>query len=315
MIFQLKRPGRAPILRAMSEQRQTGGTLRIGPAGWSYRDWEGIVYPAGLRSDRLLYLASFVDCVELNSSFYRVPAARTVESWARRLSGAPGFRLCIKVLGRFTHEREGGPQDHSRFIHTFDPLIERGIAGPFLLQFPWSLRNAPESRDMLMRLGESFRGFDTAVEVRHGSWDDPATRELLASCGFAVCNIDQPVIGDSLPPGAYATNPDFGYVRLHGRNYRDWFRAGAGRDARYDYCYSPAEMEEWAERARRLLGAVSRLFVITNNHFRGQALVNAFQLRSILDERRVRIPQGLLDHYPQLAAYAEPDGGAAGRLL
>jgi len=144
----------------MSEPRHTGGSLRIGPAGWSYADWEGIVYPPRFRSDRLLYLASYVDCVELNSSFYRVPAERTVESWARRLSAVPRFRLCIKVLGRFTHDHAGGPEEYARFIHTFDPLLERGIAGPFLLQFPWSLRDTPRSRDLIRRLSEAFRGFD-----------------------------------------------------------------------------------------------------------------------------------------------------------
>lgn len=293
----------------MSAESTTGGPIYIGPAGWSYPDWEGIVYPPGARSDRLRYLCSFVDCIELNSSFYRVPAARTVESWARRLPTSRGFRLCIKVLGRFTHEREGSALEIDRFIHAFDPLLERGMAGPFLLQFPWSFRYTEPARNLLLRLSERFRGYDAAVEVRHGSWDDPSAFALLAACGFAFCNIDQPVIGDSLAPGARATVPSFGYIRLHGRNYRDWFREGAGRDARYDYCYAPGEMSEWADRARRLLGSVSRLFVITNNHFRGQAMVNAFQLRSIFDGRRVRVPIPLLDRYrEQLRDYAEPAG-------
>jgi uncharacterized protein YecE (DUF72 family) len=300
----------------MSEQRRYGGSLHIGPAGWSYPDWEGVVYPPGLRSDRLLFLTSFFNCVELNSSFYRVPNPRTVESWAHRLAPVPCFRVCIKVLGRFTHERDGGPDEYSRFIHTFDPLFERGIAGPFLLQFPWSFRFDARSQDLIKRLAGSFGGHETAVEVRHGSWDDPDARDLLSSCGFALCNLDQPVIGDSLAPAARATVSALGYIRLHGRNYRDWFRPGAGRDARYDYCYTPEEIKEWADRARRLLGSVSRLFVITNNHFRGQALVNAFQLRSILEERRIPVPASLLEQYPrQLADYAEDKGMDERRLL
>jgi uncharacterized protein YecE (DUF72 family) len=92
-----------------------------------------------------------------------------------------------------------------------------------------------------------------------------------------------------------------GYVRLHGRNYRDWFREKAGRDARYDYLYSEKELDPWLEKISEVTEAASSTYVITNNHFRGQAVVNALQIRSRIEGRKVEAPPGLVEHYPVLA--------------
>jgi len=142
-----------------------------------------------------------------------------------------------------------------------------------------------------------------------GSWDDPGTLELLENSGFAFCNIDQPLTGDSLPPSAHITDPDTGYIRLHGRNRKDWFRSGAGRDARYDYLYSPGEMEEWSTRAGGMIGRVGSLFIITNNHFRGQALANALHLKSILEGGAVEAPASLIRSFESLREFAYPPPG------
>ena len=91
-----------------------------------------------------------------------------------------------------------------------------------------------------------------------------------------------------------------GYIRLHGRNRKNWFRKDAGRDARYDYLYGEEEISEWEERARRMLSSVKNLFIITNNHFQGQALVNALQLKSRLDAAAPEVPPDLLRTYPVL---------------
>jgi uncharacterized protein YecE (DUF72 family) len=289
---------------ASAEKKDT--TIYIGPAGWSYPDWEGVVYPSGAGYDRLLYMARYFNVIELNSSFYRIPGEKIISSWRDRLSTVPGFRLTIKVNGKFTHEREYLPSELKAFTGRFSPLHEAGISGPFLLQFPWSFRNTPLSREYLERLAPFFEGRPTAVELRHGSWDDPATLDLLSRCGFAVCNIDQPLIGDSFPPSSLVTDHDTGYIRLHGRNSKDWFRSGAGRDARYDYLYSREEMEEWSKRASEMMGRVSSLFIITNNHFRGQALVNALQLKSMLEGGLIEAPASLMRTFGSLRDFAAP---------
>jgi len=128
------------------------------------------------------------------------------------------------------------------------------------------------------------------------------------------CNIDQPLIGRSLGPSERATGP-VGYVRLHGRNYRDWFREDAGRDARYDYLYDEEELDPWVEKISEVSDTASSTYVITNNHFRGQAVVNALQIRSRIEKRKVAAPATLIEHYPVLAGSAEPDSDPQPRLF
>ena len=149
----------------------------------------------------------------------------------------------------------------------------------------------------------------TAVELRHGSWNAPSTEALLSECGLAFCNIDQPAVGESMPPTEIVTDRRLAYIRLHGRNRADWARSGAGRDERYDYLYREEEMDEWRAAGRRIAAKSDALYIITNNHFRAQALVNAFQMKSLLSRERQRMPDALVDAYPSLRSIAiEPPG-------
>jgi uncharacterized protein YecE (DUF72 family) len=282
----------------------TGTRIFIGPAGWSYRDWIGPVYPVSGRIDQLLFIARLFNCIELNSSFYRVPGHRLVSSWARRLSDAGGFRFTVKVWQRFTHEGAGNRREIRTFIDSFEPLLALNRVGAFLLQFPWSFKNTAANRERLAHLGDWLSGCPAAVELRHGSWNVPDAFDLLAGSGLAFCNIDQPRIGDSMPPTDYVTNKRIAYIRLHGRNARNWFRKDAGRDERYDYCYNEDELAEWKKRISNMLGKTDTLFIITNNHFRGQALVNALQLKHLLEGTRVEVPTTLRRSYPSLDVIA-----------
>jgi uncharacterized protein YecE (DUF72 family) len=289
------------------ENRKT--KIYIGPAGWSYADWEGVVYPSGAGYDRLLHIARYFNTIELNSSFYRIPSEKMVASWRDRLSTVPDFRLTIKVNGRFTHERKYTPAELEEFIDRFSPLQEVGISGPFLLQFPWSFRNTPESREYLEGLAPYFADQPAAVELRHGSWAGKETPELLSRCNFAFCNIDQPLIGDSLPPSSHITDPGTGYIRLHGRNEMNWFRQGAGRNARYDYLYSMNELDEWSKRAGEMIGRVGSLFIIMNNHFQGQALANGLQLKSMIEGGIIEAPASLIRSFASLKDITAPPPG------
>jgi len=275
----------------------------IGTAGWSYEDWEGIVYPErpGVRLHPLTFLSDYIDLVEVNSTFYRTPSLPLVLGWLRAVAGRPGFRFAVKLHQSFTHERRNfTAQDVDLFKAGLEPIAAASRLAALLLQFPWSYQNTESHRDYLAGLFRLFSGYPLALEVRHGTWDDPAFFYFLQEHRVTFCNIDQPVIGASLKPTAIVTDPRFAYVRLHGRNYADWFREDAGRNDRYNYLYVKNELEEWVGRIKELGRSTDRIYVITNNHYRGQALANALQIKNLTSGRKLEVPLGLLKQYPIL---------------
>ena len=286
--------------------------ILVGPAGWSYTDWEGIVYPRheprGFHE--AAYLAQFFDTIEINTSFYSPPRAQVVKAWAARIAFSPNFKFTAKLWKRFTHERNANLQDEKLFKQGLAPLVSEGRLGALLLQFPWSFRNTPENHEYLSGLILQFMEYPLVLEVRHNSWNKPEVFEWLAGLGVGFCNIDQPVIGQSIAPSARATAP-VGYVRLHGRNYEHWFTSNEHPEERYNYLYSQAELEPWAARIQNIAQRAEVTFVITNNHFQGKAIANAVQLISLLRNQPVRVPETLQEFYPELEKIASPQTSAA----
>ena len=285
--------------------------IRVGIAGWDYDDWKGIVYPspAPRGFDPLAWLAGFFPLVEVNSTFYRPAAPQAVRSWVSRVAGRPDFRFAAKVWRRLTHERSPlGAADVRAARAGLDLLAGEGRLAAALLQFPWSFRRDPSSRAWLREVTRALRGLPLVLEVRHASWDVPDFYASLAGEGIGFVNLDQPLFRSSLGPSAVATAP-VAYVRIHGRNAADWFRAGATRDERYDYLYAPEELAPWVERVRAVAAApgVTDVVVVTNNHFGGQEVVNALQLRSMLEGRRVEGPATLWQRFADaLDPFADP---------
>jgi uncharacterized protein YecE (DUF72 family) len=286
--------------------------ILVGPAGWSYTDWEGIVYPRHKPRGfhEAAYLAQFFDTIEINTSFYSPPRAQVVKAWAARIAFNPNFKFTAKLWKRFTHERNANLQDEKLFKQGMAPLVTEGRLGALLLQFPWSFRNTPENHEYLSGLIMQFMEYPLVLEVRHNSWNKPEVFEWLAGLGVGFCNIDQPVIGQSIAPSARATAP-VGYVRLHGRNYEHWFTSNGHPEERYNYLYSRAELEPWAARIQNIAQRAEVTFVITNNHFQGKAIANALQLVSLLRNQPVRVPETLQEFYPELEKIAGPETSAA----
>jgi len=285
-------------------------TVYVGTAGWSYKDWEGIVYPAKKPKgfSPLNYLADYLDAVEVNSTFYRPPSAKLAEGWVRQTRHREDFRFTLKLHQRFTHERKEPwtPTDVDTFKQGIDPLAEAGRLGGVLLQFPWSFRDVPANRDWLSRLAGEFSDYPLFVEVRHGSWGRPEGYEFFGSLGLGFCNIDQPILGTSIKPSAVLTGEQ-GYVRLHGRNYQTWFakaRPGQSdeerRNERYNYLYSEGELEEWVGHIHELMSQTDTVYVFTNNHYRGQAPANALQLQAKLSGHAVPVPPTMFEEFPVL---------------
>jgi uncharacterized protein YecE (DUF72 family) len=283
--------------------------IRVGPAGWSYKDWEGIVYPGkpSAKFDPLEYLARFFNTIEINSSFYRPFTTTTARSWVGRVSSAADFTFTAKLHRVFTHERgKATAADETAVREGMDVLASEGKLGAVLLQFPWSFRNTDDERMYLGKLLDQFKDYPLVVEVRHSSWNSPQIYEWLEQLSVGVCNVDQPLFSKSIKPAAVTTAP-VGYVRLHGRNYQDWFREKAPRDDRYNYLYSVAELEPWIVRIKEIAAKTKASYVITNNHFRGQAVVNALEIKATLNEERVVAPAPLFANYPALAESALPE--------
>ena len=295
--------------------------IRFGPAGWSYRDWAGVVYPEPRPRgfDPLAYLSRYFDTVEVNSTFYRPPPPETPRRWARRVSDNTNFKFTAKLWQRFTHQRDSAwtPDEAESVRAGLDPLAEAGRLGAVLVQFPWSFKASEKSLEWLADVAGEFAAYPLVVEVRHASWNRPEFYEWLAERAMGFVNIDQPVFRRSIEPSAKASGR-VGYVRLHGRNYEDWFRDEAGRDARYDYLYQRAELEPWVERIRELAdgGLAEDVYVVTNNHYRGQAVANAVMLASLIRGRPQKAPEPLLRAFASpLEGLARADAGPQGRLL
>jgi uncharacterized protein YecE (DUF72 family) len=187
-----------------------------------------------------------------------------------------------------------------------DVLANAGKLGSVLLQFPWSFKNTADERVYLANLIERFNDYPLVLEVRHTSWNNEEVYEWLEERGVGVCNIDQPVFKKSIRPAALTTSR-IGYVRLHGRNYQNWFRDKAPRDERYNYLYSLDELDPWLVRINEVAKNTRETYVITNNHFRGQAVVNAVEIKAAVEERPVPAPEPLFAVYPRLADSATKD--------
>jgi uncharacterized protein YecE (DUF72 family) len=297
--------------------------IRVGPAGWAYPDSPGKVYPAAApkRFDVLAFTARWFDAIEINATFYHPQPPRTCASWARRVADRPDFRFTAKLWQRFTHGTTGRPAmggAHAAADWTADEvrlateglavLRDEGRLGAVLAQFPWSFRPSAEGRTVLERLAEDFAGWPLVVELRHGAWAERDHALLLKRLGLGFCNIDQPVIGESLGPTAGVTST-IGYVRFHGRRYDQWFEAHEDAAARYDYLYPADELRPWVERIRKVGAAsgVTDVYVVSNNHFEGKGPANALMIRSMLEGRKVPCPPVLYETYRQvLEPFAEP---------
>lgn len=293
-------------------------SLHIGTAGFSYKDWEGIVYPADLKKRKihpLEYLAQFLDACEINTSFYGHIRPNIGREWCRKTGAVnPEFVFSAKLYQGFTHCPRGtrqpspfqlnvDPKEEKLAREGLDSIAAEGKLAAVLMQFPISFKNADDTRDYLFNLISRFSEYPLVLEIRHSSWNDPDLLSRLAEHGVGFCNIDQPRLGASLRGTEHVTSP-VGYVRLHGRNYKEWFQAD-NRNDRYNYLYKPAELKPWAEKIRSVAEQTVKTLAITNNHYKGQAAVNALELKSMLSGSKVKVPETLVNAYADLKDFVQ----------
>lgn len=283
--------------------------VAIGTSGWHYPRgrgaWTGIVYPPaarGRRFDELAWYAERFDTVEVNVSFYRPLTEAMTRSWAVRTP--TGFEFAVKLHQQFTHAAGVGPgaggsglmvpevtgDDLQAFLAPLRPLEDSGRLGPLLAQFPAGFRATPESRTYLAWLLEQLQGRPVAVEVRHRSWSDERADllRLLDAAGAAWTLIDEPKFASSVAQSVEAARAQlerrpWSYLRLHGRNAAQWWDPPEPED-RYNYLYSADELEPFAEIAEAARALGRKLYMYANNHFGGNAVANAAQLRATVDD-------------------------------
>ena len=292
----------------MSAARSAGkADIRVGTSGWSYPSgkgaWNGIFYPAQPsrrprgtpKFDELAFYAEHFNTVEVNSSFYRVPAVTAVKKWAERTPA--DFEFSLKLYQKFTHpdmfaKATGGDpsrlgrKDVDEFRAAIAPLAEADKLGALLAQFPASFKNEPESRAYLEWLLESFREYPVAVELRHRSWSEqPAeTAALLSAFEAALAQIDEPKFRTSIRQDLLPNVKSFYYLRLHGRNAAQWWKHDSSED-RYNYLYSAGELEPFAEAARVASREVRKAYLYANNHFSAKSVANAAILKTQLGQK------------------------------
>lgn len=245
------------------------GDVRIGCSGWSYKDWRGIVYPtdAPARTWFSHYEQRF-DTVEINNTFYRLPAATTVEQWAAQ--APPGFCYAVKV-GQFGSHRmklrdaASWLPRHLERVELLGPHL-----GPNLLQLPprWT-RNVERLEEFLSAAPRSIRW---AVELREPSWLHDDVFDALARHGAALC------IHDLLADHPWELTTGWTYVRFHGpRALEDKYR---GR-------YGPRRLGPALERMQTWIGEGVDVYGYFNNDDAGHAVTDAAWLRGRLIGDRV----------------------------
>ena len=289
--------------------------LRIGTSGWNYPSgrgtWNGIFYPPSRgRSkgfDELAFYAEHFNTVEVNSTFYGQPRAEVCRGWAQRTPA--GFEFSIKLYQKFTHPKmfkeafvrgipsgEGGQalldelarpneSDLDAFRSGIEPLASSGKLGALLAQFPPSFKDSPASRDYLQRLLQAFQDYRVAVELRHSSWSDAVgdTLALLNPFGSAWVQIDEPKFRLSIKQNFLPNVEGLYYMRLHGRNAKEWWTHEKTED-RYNYLYTAPEVSEFVETAEAARQLVKKLYLYTNNHFSAKSVANAAMIKKQLGE-------------------------------
>jgi len=302
--------------------------IRIGTCSWADEALSKHFYPPGTQpAARLAYYAERFDAVEVDSTYYRLPAEEMVKRWAERTPD--GFVMHVKAFGLMTRHpvklealptdlRDEAPVDDKgrvdrpsrefrgevfrRFLGALEPLRVQGKLGGILFQFPSYVVRKEASLDYLRWAREQLGDDEMLVEFRHVSWLDDEGRDetlrFLEDIGATHVIVDAPRIEgakNTVPTVLALTSPTL-YVRFHGRNADTWNKRGGSASERFDYLYSDEELREWVEPLRELSAQAEQAYAFFNNNAtspdgRGgrvaQAATNATALRKLLQAEHV----------------------------
>ena len=314
----------SPSSAIESRPEETGARVLVGTASWSDPGFVARWYPKGMPAhERLAWYAQHFDMVEVNSTFYAVPDARTVQRWCATTPApfifdvklhqlfsfhAPPVKLLPRALQREARTDEKGRvqvtddlREHllDRFLEPVELLRSAGKLGALLLQlspaFSPRRHELSELEPLLVRL----RDYPVAIEFRNRPWVTgeqlAATTNFLRRHGASFVNVDTPAAEHfTIMPADLdeVTNPEIAYLRLHGRDAKA-FTTGKTVAVRFHYDYSDAEIEEVAGRSKKLAGQAGRVHVVFNNNALDYAPRAAVRLRKALGQMVATPPETL----------------------
>jgi len=254
--------------------------IYIGTSGFSYDDWKGRFYPDDIDKKKMLdYYSRQFSCVEINSTYYAIPSPFTFVSMMRK--SPPDFKFVVKAHKDMTHAGEAQPSAFEGFKASIQPVVEQGRLGCVLAQYPWSFKHTPENQDRLRQFKDMIRDIPTVIEFRNADWVNDETLHLLRELDLGFCSVDEPGLKGLMPRIAVATS-EVGYVRFHGRNAKEWWQHEQAWQ-RYNYLYTPEELEEWVPKVRGLAEETSSTYLFFNNHYQGKSAQNARMFAGMLD--------------------------------
>jgi len=257
------------------------GKLRIGTSGYHFKDWVGTVYPRGLPAKEFLpYYAQMFDCVEVNTSFYRIPSPELFEGMLRKTPDH--FLFVVKAPKEMTHQRESFELSLNPFLNSLRPLRDAGQLGGLLAQFPYAFKPSPANVAHLERLAKAFvgRGIPINVEFRHDGWYKEQVFDRLRALELGFVNVDLPQLPHLPGPSNEITSPT-AYYRLHGRNAEMWWEHPTASH-RYDYSYSEEELKGWTTSIESMQPKVDVVFAFTNNCRMGASIIDALRMKRLL---------------------------------
>ncbi len=254
--------------------------IYLGTSGFSYKDWVGVFYPAGLQQREWLsfYAREFNTC-EINSTYYVIPSEATFKSMVAKTNS--GFLFAIKANQEMTHQRENNAAICDSFLQALQPVIDAGKLGCILAQFPYSYDFNRQNWEYLAGLRRHLEGLPLVVEFRNARWLKVEVFQWLREHNLGFCCVDEPQLPNLVPPIAEATSK-IGYIRFHGRNREKWWQYDQAYE-RYDYTYKTEELAEWLPKIKKITGATEKTFVFANNHWRAQSINTIRQLQMMLD--------------------------------
>lgn len=248
--------------------------LLLGTSSWTADGWEKAFYPPGLPArDWLAHYATKFPVVEVDATFYRVPAPSTVRRW--REVTPDGFLMAAKVPKEITHDKllADCADDLKRFVDVMDLLGDR--LGPLLIQVQYLNRKAMPTPDAFLARLEPFLGLlpsgrRWALEIRNKAWIRPPLLEMLRARNVALALIDHPWMprpGEFADPESLLT-ADFAYIRWLGDRHaieertKTWDRTILDRTE---------DLRGWVPLVRRFLATGRWVFAFANNHYAGHA--------------------------------------------